>query len=207
MRKRSENTRAAIVAAAKELFLSQGYVATTVDAIAERARMTKRTIYGYFPDKRALFKGVIEDAVGDPWEFHIPLEGIATAEGLHNALFAIGKGIDDIIAQPAYVRLLRVAVAEIPAQPDLSVLLERGVTRRSYRVVAGLLRTAEIHGVVAFKDSAAAARQFVGGFVMRIFLEGLLRSTPAIAKQTTQQISDYVDDFVGCAMLAGRGAG
>lgn len=206
MRKRSETTRAAIVAAAKDLFLSQGYVATTVDAIAEQAKMTKRTIYGYFPDKRALFKGVIEEAVGDPWEFHIPLEGIATLEGLHNALFAIGNGIDDIITRPDYVELLRVTIAEVPTQPELSVLFERGAARRSYRAVAGLLKTAEMHGVVTFKNSDTAARQFVGGFVTRIFLDGLLQANSKLSRQTTKQLTDYVDDFLGRATLGGGGA-
>lgn len=207
MRKRSTETRNIIIAAAKELFLGQGYVATTVDAIADQAKMTKRTIYGYFPDKRSLFKGVIEDAVGDPWEFHVPLEGMQTIEGLHNGLFAIGKGINDIITQPDYVQLLRVVITEIPLQPDLSILFERGATRRSYRAVAGLLRTAEAQGILVFKDSEAAARQFVGGFVMRIFLDGLLRAKPVITTQSVQQIMDYVDDFLGRTTLGGSGSG
>lgn len=202
MRKRSEATRAAIVMAAKDLFLSQGYVATTVDAIAARANMTKRTIYGYFPDKRSLFKGVIEDAVGDPWEFHIPLEGIGTVDGVRNALCAIAKGIDEIIARPDYVQLLRVVIAEIPTQPDVSILFERGVTRRSYRAVAGLLKTAAGHGILPLKNPEAAARQFVGGFVMRLFLDGLLHAAPELSRQSAAALSDYVDDFLGLAANA-----
>ncbi|HEY8998732.1 MAG TPA: TetR/AcrR family transcriptional regulator [Candidatus Saccharimonadales bacterium] len=207
MRKRSETTRAVIIAAAKELFLSQGYVVTTVEAIAERANMTKRTIYGYFPDKRSLFKGVIEQSVGDPWEFHIPLEGIATVKGVRNALFAISQGIEEIITQPDYVQLLRVTIAEIPTQPDLSILFERGATRRSYRAVAGLLKTAGMHGVVTFKDSDVAAQQFVGGFVMRVFLDGLLHAKPVVTRQTNQQLADYVDDFLGRLISSGQEAG
>lgn len=198
MRRRSEATKKIIITAARQLFLSQGYVGTTVDAVAEQAKVTKRTVYGYFPDKRALFKGVIEDAVGDPWEFHIPLEGIATTEGLHNALYAISVGINEIINHPDYVQLLRVTIAEIPAQPDLSVLFERGATRRALRTVAGLLRTAKTHGIVSFTDTEAAARQFVGGFVMRILLDGLLQSDRGyLHKQTNTELADYVDDFMG----------
>lgn len=197
MRKRTQVTRAIIIGAAKQLFLNQGYVATTVDAIAAQAKLTKRTVYGYFPDKRSLFKGVIEEAVGDPWEFHIPLEGIATIEGMHNALFAIGQGIEEIITHPDYVQLLRITIAEIPTQPDLSILFERGATRRSYRTVAALLKTADAHGVISLRDTDAAARQFVGGFALRLLLDGLLHAQSNIRKQSAAELSDYVDDFLG----------
>jgi len=198
MRRRSETTKKTIIIAARQLFLSQGYVGTTVDAVAEQAKVTKRTVYGYFPDKRALFKGVIEDAVGDPWEFHTPLEGIVTTEGLWNALYAIGTGINEIINQPDYVQLLRVVIAEIVTQPDLGILFERGATRRALRTVAGLLHAAELHNILSLKNADAAARQFVGGFVMRVFLDGLLQpSCQRLQKLDNTELADYVDDFMG----------
>jgi AcrR family transcriptional regulator len=44
--------------AAVELFLEQGYAATTVPEIAERAGVARRTFFRYFPDKReVLFAG------------------------------------------------------------------------------------------------------------------------------------------------------
>lgn len=44
-----------------ELFREQGYEATTVDQIAQRAGLTPRTFFRYFPDKReALFAGTGE---------------------------------------------------------------------------------------------------------------------------------------------------
>lgn len=199
MRKRSEATRKVIITSARQLFLSRGYVATTVDAVADQASVTKRTVYGYFPDKRALFKGVIEDAVGDPWEFHIPLEAISTIEGIHNALLAIGQGLNGIMTHPDYVQLLRVTIAELPMQPDLSVLFEQGATRRAYRAVSGLLFTANAHGILSLYDSDAAAKQFVGGFVLQVFLDGLLSAGSDLTKLTKPQLANYVDDFLGRA--------
>lgn len=197
MRKRSEATQKTIITAARRLFLSQGYVGTTLDAVAEQAGVTKRTVYGYFPDKRALFKGVIEDAVGDPWEFQVPLEGVATVEGLHSALYAIGQGINEILYQPDYIQLLRVVITEVPSQPDLSILFERGAIRRALRTVTGLLRTAEMHGMLSLKDTEAAAQQFVGGFAVRVFLDGLLQPSPQHARKLTNvELADYVDDFM-----------
>jgi AcrR family transcriptional regulator len=59
-------TEERIVAAATELFLAHGYVATTLEAVAKRAQVGARTVYLRFGTKAALFKRVIDVAiVGD----------------------------------------------------------------------------------------------------------------------------------------------
>lgn len=50
-----------IMQAAKELFLEKRYSAITVDEIAKRAGVTKRTVYGHFPSKLALFVHMFDD--------------------------------------------------------------------------------------------------------------------------------------------------
>lgn len=203
MRKRSEQVRQHITHAAHELFLQNGYTGTSVDAIAEHAHVTKRTIYGYFPDKRALFAGVIEDAVGEPLEFHIPLEGIATKQGLHAALYAIAHGLNDVMMQPRYVQLLRVTITEVASQPDLEALFEHGVTRRSLRVTTSLLQTAALHDIIATKQPEVAARMFVGGFVVPVLLDGLLHATSGVHKLTKPELNAYVDEFM-CHITGGE---
>jgi AcrR family transcriptional regulator len=47
-------TRDALVQAAFELFLEQGFEATSVDAIALRAEVSRRTFFRYFPSKEAV---------------------------------------------------------------------------------------------------------------------------------------------------------
>jgi len=56
-------TEQRIVAAATDLFLADGYVATTLEAVARRARVAARTVYVRFGTKAALFKRVIDVAV------------------------------------------------------------------------------------------------------------------------------------------------
>ena len=59
-------TEQRILAAATELFLADGYVATTLEAVARRARVAARTVYVRFGTKAALFKRVVDVAiVGD----------------------------------------------------------------------------------------------------------------------------------------------
>jgi AcrR family transcriptional regulator len=55
---RTEATTAALVDAARELFARDGYDATSLDAVAARASVTKGAVYHHFDGKRQLFEAV-----------------------------------------------------------------------------------------------------------------------------------------------------
>ncbi len=59
----ARQTRRSIVAAAQELFVQNGYPATTFPAIAEAAGVSVQTVFAHFPAKRDLLKEVIDQAV------------------------------------------------------------------------------------------------------------------------------------------------
>jgi AcrR family transcriptional regulator len=79
---RTEATTAALVDAARELFARDGYDATSLDAVAARANVTKGAVYHHFDGKRQLFEAVFTREVEqlatplveayarkkDPWE-------------------------------------------------------------------------------------------------------------------------------------------
>ena len=52
--------REAILDAATTLFYERGIGATTMEAVAERASVSKMTVYSHFPDKAALLKASFE---------------------------------------------------------------------------------------------------------------------------------------------------
>jgi len=59
-RGRSEKKRLAILDAARRLFVQDGYELTSVDAIAARAGVSKRTVYDHFGDKERIHSAVLE---------------------------------------------------------------------------------------------------------------------------------------------------
>ncbi|MDW6065005.1 TetR/AcrR family transcriptional regulator [Streptomyces sp. FXJ1.4098] len=61
LRQGSPEKRAAIVAAALRIFVSEGYARASMDAIAAGAKVSKRTVYDYFGDKERLFLAAIEE--------------------------------------------------------------------------------------------------------------------------------------------------
>lgn len=53
--------RAELVAVARELFLEEGYEATSVSRVAKGASVAPNTVYWYFEDKDALFVAVLDE--------------------------------------------------------------------------------------------------------------------------------------------------
>jgi AcrR family transcriptional regulator len=58
---KSERSRRAVLDAALSLFSHQGYRATTVRDIAEKARVSTGNVYHHFPDKEALFRALLDE--------------------------------------------------------------------------------------------------------------------------------------------------
>ncbi|MFS8203802.1 TetR/AcrR family transcriptional regulator [Streptomyces sp. CWNU-52B] len=61
VREGSAEKRAAILVAARELFVRQGVDRVSMDAVAALAEVSKRTVYDYFGDKRRLFLAILAD--------------------------------------------------------------------------------------------------------------------------------------------------
>ena len=60
---RTRLARAAVVEAARELFVERGYGATTIEAIGERADVPLATLYRLFSSKHGLLKAVLDIAI------------------------------------------------------------------------------------------------------------------------------------------------
>jgi TetR/AcrR family transcriptional repressor of mexJK operon len=121
-RGRSEVKRAAILSAAWALFLADGYEGASVDAIAARADVSKRTVYDHFGGKEHLFSAVMA-AVSSSL-----LESLrsATDEELPDgcdpgpSLLAFVRRIATVtFSSSEYVLFRRLLAAAGPLQPSL----------------------------------------------------------------------------------------
>jgi AcrR family transcriptional regulator len=92
-------TREAIVVAAHELFVQDGYTATSIRAIAARARVSEQTVYRLFDSKAGLLQAAVTAAVSGSAagstlpDAGAPLAGLATARTPTEGLAAIGAWI------------------------------------------------------------------------------------------------------------------
>jgi TetR/AcrR family transcriptional repressor of mexJK operon len=117
-------TRAAVVDAARTLFLRQGYAGTTMEQVAALAGLTKRTVYNNYADKDALFIQIVVEVTGYAGEF---------ARGLREEFRAgmnpanLGATLDDLarrlalsIVRPEVIALRRLLIGEARAFPALA---------------------------------------------------------------------------------------
>lgn len=189
---KAARTRAALVAAGRELFGAQGYAATTVEEIARLAGVTKGALYHHFADKDDLFRAVVENVKGDV----TTVVGAAFLEAATepDALDTVTRGClayIDVHRDPAVQRITVLdarAVLDAATRRDLDARYEvaviRGALRRAVRlgvidpqplgplahVIAGGL--AEACALLAEAEDETAVREEIRSVVSRL-LSGL----------------------------------
>src|SRR3954462_5389281 len=108
---------AQILAAAKELFTSQGFGATSMDAIARTANVSKATLYAHFSGKEELFAAMVSNECRA--QSRLLLAPDADDRELTEALREIGRNYVALLLSPPAVAIFRVVVAETARFPDL----------------------------------------------------------------------------------------
>ncbi|MDX1583254.1 MAG: TetR/AcrR family transcriptional regulator, partial [Thermoanaerobaculia bacterium] len=110
---KSERSRRQILDAALDLFSHQGYGATSVRDIAERAAVSTGNVYHHFPDKEAVYQALFEEywsAISDP-EF--PFNKALAKGTFPDNLEQIGKASEKTVRRyRKYIALIYVDVVE-----------------------------------------------------------------------------------------------
>jgi len=160
-RSHSQQLGERILDVATQLFLAHGYGATSIEAVAQRARISKRTFYHRFPDKTALFSAVV----------HRIIERLRPPAGV--PLFDEGSDLRAILEQlaalivraalsPQAIALHRLIVGESGRFPKLAAAVNReGASEEAIRFIAGLLEREAHTGKLKLDDPMFAAQQFL----------------------------------------------
>jgi TetR/AcrR family transcriptional regulator, mexJK operon transcriptional repressor len=149
-----------IVDAATELFFTLGYGATTIEAIAQRARISKRTFYHRFDDKPAVFSAVVHRTV----ERLRPPASVPLLQGknLEEILLGLAELILHAALSAPAIALHRVIVAESSRFPKLAAVVNReGASEEATRLIAGLLEREASAENLAVDNPTFAAQQFL----------------------------------------------
>jgi AcrR family transcriptional regulator len=103
---RSEATRAALIAAARELFAQRGYTAVSTTEIVDRARVTRGALYHHFKDKRALFAAVHQELEAElVTRIGEGLAGDLAPSGAFDLLVAGTDRFLDACEEPTFARI------------------------------------------------------------------------------------------------------
>lgn len=156
-RPKDREKRAAILEAAKRLFPSRGFDATSMEAIAAEAGVSKLTVYSHFKDKEALFF----ETVCEKCEEQLPHAVFELVPGapLREQLTRIGRAFFALITSTEAMALHRLMTAQ-PSEKLATLFWEAG-PQRLRAEVASFFRAEIAAGALEMPDPERAAGQFL----------------------------------------------
>jgi TetR/AcrR family transcriptional repressor of mexJK operon len=198
---RVQQTRERLRAAAHRLFLQQGYLATSIDAIlAEAGISSKETLYRHYASKEELFIDVLGHLTLSQPGFTEKLAALPTPHdlpSLRQALTQLSREILSLMRQPEYLALVRIIIAEAPRFPQLGSLFFSTVPQRGLTIIVALLRAAREQQVIADVNFEVVARALLGG-LLSYAITGLMYA----GEQARLPSLDHADEVVEVMMRA-----
>lgn len=147
-----------VIRAAWQLFLEQGFSATSMDAIAKAAGVSKATLYAYFPSKEALFASLIV-AECESLQRDLPVPKLSA--GLSEALRDFARQYLHTFIHRKDVAFVRIIANESGRFPVLARLFYESGPEATIRRLAQFLEEARAAKVLEFDDPMEAAKQFL----------------------------------------------
>ncbi len=150
--------RQSILAAAKVLFLSNGYEGSSMEAIAAEAGVSKLTLYSHFKDKEALFG----EAIKTTCETRLPRKLFVLEDGcsISQVLLELGYAFHALVNSPESIGLHRVMVAMATQNSALSRMFFDAGPQRLLVDLEQLLIQANQRGLLRVSEPMRAAEHF-----------------------------------------------
>jgi AcrR family transcriptional regulator len=187
---KGETTRVAIEDAALELFITNGYHATSMRQIAEQAGLALGGIYNHFASKEEIFEGIVVDK--HPYKKVLPLileaQGETTEEFMKNAMKII---IDELRREPYYLKLMMIEFVEFNGGHGAAMLKE--ITPKVLPLFEQVIK---MRKDLRMTNPAMLMRSFLG-LVVSYFITEMVIANSVISKLMPQNAADvYVDIFL-----------
>jgi TetR/AcrR family transcriptional repressor of mexJK operon len=169
-RPKSNQKAEQILLAANSLFLSQGVSATSMDALANAAGVSKQTVYSHFKNKEVLFTAVIERKLQD-YQFD---KGLLSAnQSPEIALTKVAEQLVSLYLDEQVIAMYRVVIGEINTAPQIPKLFfEAGPNRTKQLICNYILEhvNTNISQESAFQHTAHFLNMLKGEYHMKSIL-------------------------------------
>lgn len=189
-----------IVDAAYELFVEYGSQATTLDKVAQRAKVSKLSIYRHFENKEALFSAAIA-ARCHQFAPQVLFEGVdGSAE---DQLMAVGSSLLRTLLSPDVRSVEAMIMADKSNQNSLSRLHYEAGPAHVIGQVEALLRQLHAKGLLNVPDPLRSARLFAALFKGSDLL--IIARFDEARAQDDNEIESYCRSAVAMFIAAHRG--
>ena len=149
----------AIIDAASQRFMNEGFAATSIERIAADAGVSKVTIYNQFGDKRALFTATVEREC-EKMRGYFTIDDAQTGT-IEERLGDFAEAMCEFLSRPEMIQFDRRVAAETEHEPTIGqAFLETGPWRMKAGFSAWLAHACE-SGELAIEDTDLAAEQLV----------------------------------------------
>ncbi len=164
-----------------QLFLEKGLDGTTLDEIAAALHMTKRTIYGYYDNKEALFKAALQGALKDNTLKLEALEELDDGD-LESTLAAVARQRVKRYLSPESLALQGLLNAESHRFPELLGMFYQENTGSTVAFIKQVLCAHAQKGTITLERPEATAALFLSmavgaparGMLTGVKVEGVL---------------------------------
>jgi TetR/AcrR family transcriptional regulator, mexJK operon transcriptional repressor len=193
---RAEANRAAILVAARRCFVDEGFTAN-LDRVAERADVSKVTIYNHFGSKEALCLAVVDDAVSGALEDAIYLveSQLGASSDVRSDLTAACRVWVAGLATRDMLSLRNAVVGEVGRTPRLAAEWSRRGPERFNRVIGSALGRLVKTGQLRIPDIDLAVLQLSGLVLSPALVYGSYGKPPS-PKNRERLIVAGVDMFL-----------
>lgn len=158
---RTARKRRAILEAATEIFLKDGYLGAGMDEIASLADVSKQTIYKQFASKEALFLEVVAGLTSQGSDaVHNDIPDLAPDGDLGAYLEDYANRQLAIVLTPRLMQLRRMVIGEVGRFPELGRALYESGPARAMAAIAAMFQRLADRGLLRIDDPAVAASQF-----------------------------------------------
>ena len=150
----------AILEAAAEIFLDDGYLGASMDDIAEKAAVAKQTVYAHFSSKRALFVAMASALTNEASDrVHNDVPQFHDGDDLERFLTDYALRQLKVVLAPRLVRLRRLVIGEVSRFPELGEALYAGGPGRAIASLAAsqfnwLVMSAPLNRAMLLGDKA-----------------------------------------------------
>lgn len=191
--------RQAIIDAATELFMSHGFKDVSMDAIATKADVSKRTVYSHFENKDQLFEGIMSEACACQSFANFFEDDEGASLPIREFLTAYGLDFLEAINRTETIALYRAIVCQAANFPDIGrKFFEYGPALTAARL-AEYLNDRVSEGKLNIEDTYAASGQFHAMIGVNMVME---LSTGARAPYSQQEMDERVSGVVDMFLRA-----
>lgn len=203
-RPKDPEKRLAILRAAKTLFAKRGFDATSMDALARAAGVSKLTLYSHFADKDALFAAsvVATCEAHAPPAFFDPTQPLP----LRQRLLQIGRGFVDLIMDEEVIDFYRMMAAQARNDDRLGKLFYAAGPEPTVRQFAQLLSSAHQQQELRVPNPKVAAEHFFCLLKGVHHLQALMACRgPLNETERTHHVTEVVELFLRAYQLPSVG--